>query len=126
MVHSGNPKIKTEWYAINGKGKSTLDKPAYVDCYKFLCPNQEGVYQFLADMYGAVAEVEEMDGIHLNYIRFPDVILTRGLWDKYGLVMDSEYPEYDYRYGEKCVADFKAKTGIDITEVEDPSQVAIG
>lgn len=123
MVQSGNPKLKPEWYAINGKGESAFDKPAYVDYYKFLCPNQEGVYEFLAEMYGAVAEVEEVDAIHLDYIRFPDVILARGLWDKYGLVMDREYPEYDYCYGAKCVADFKAKTGIDILEVEDPSQV---
>lgn len=123
MVQSGNPKLKPEWYALNGKGESALEKPAYVDYYKFLCPNQEGVYEFLADMYGAVAEVEEVDAIHLDYIRFPDVILARGLWDKYGLTMDREYPEYDYCYGEKCVADFKAKTGIDILEVDDPSQL---
>lgn len=123
MVQSGNPKLKPEWYGINGKGESALDKPAYVDYYKFLCPNHEGVYEFLAEMYSAVAEVEEVDAIHLDYIRFPDVILARGLWDKYGLVMDREYPEYDYCYGDKCVADFKAQTGIDIREVEDPSQV---
>lgn len=123
MVQAKTPKLKPEWYAFNGKGERALEKPAYVDYYKFLCPNQEGVYEFLAEMYGAVAEVEEVDAIHLDYIRFPDVILARGLWDKYGLVMDREYPEYDYCYGEKCVADFKAKTGINITEVEDPSQV---
>lgn len=123
MVQGKTDNIKAEWYGINGKGESALEKPAYVNYYKFLCPNHEGVYEFLAEMYGAVAEVEAVDGIHLDYIRFPDVILARGLWDKYGLVMDREYPEYDYCYGPKCVADFKAQTGIDITQVEDPSQV---
>ena len=62
MVQAKTPKLKPEWYAINGKGESALDKPAYVDYYKFLCPNQEGVYNFLAEMYGAIAEVEEVDG----------------------------------------------------------------
>lgn len=123
MVQAKKPELKEEWYGVNGKGESALEKPAYVDYYKFLCPNHEGVYEFLADMYGKVAEVEEIDAIHLDYIRFPDVILARGLWDKYGLVMDREYPDYDYCYGAKCVADFKAQTGIDILEVEDPSQV---
>ncbi|MCB0844711.1 MAG: hypothetical protein KDE26_15765 [Bacteroidetes bacterium] len=123
MVQKKTDKIKAEWYGVNGKGESALEKPAYVDYYKFLCPSHEGVYEFLADMYGAVAEVEEVDGIHLDYIRFPDVILARGLWDKYGLVMDREYPEYDYCYDSLCVANFKAKTGIDILSVEDPSQV---
>ena len=123
MLQRENPKLKPEWYAINGKGESAFDKPAYVDYYKFLCPNHEEVYQFLAEMYEAVADVPEVDGIHLDYIRFPDVILARGLWDKYGLVMDREYPDYDYCYCDKCVSDFKEKTGIVIKSVEDPSQV---
>jgi hypothetical protein len=123
MVQQANPKLKPEWYAINGLGESAFDKPAYVPYYKFLCPNREEVYQFLAEMYGAVADVPEVDGIHLDYIRFPDVILARGLWDKYGLVMDREYPEYDYCYCDKCVGDFMDETGIDIRSLDDPSQV---
>ena len=123
MVQGENPKLKKEWYAVNGLGESAFEKPAYVPHYTFLSPCYEGVYDFLADLYGSVAEVDEVDGVHLDYIRFPDVILARGLWEKYGLVMDKEYPQFDYCYSEKCVADFKEKTGIDITEVEDPSQV---
>jgi len=124
MVQSKKPELKPEWYGVNGKGESALDKPAYVPYYKFLCPNHDGVHDFLGKMYEAVAEVEEVDGIHLDYIRFPDVILARGLWDKYGLVMDKEYPAYDYCYGKKCVADFKAKTGIDILKEKEPSAIA--
>lgn len=123
MVQHHKPEIKPEWYAINGKGESAYDKPAYVSHYHFMCPSRQGVYDFLANMYGAIAEVEEVDAIHLDYIRFPDVILARGLWDKYGLVMDREYPDYDYCYCDKCVADFKAQSGIDIKAVEDPSAV---
>ena len=123
MVQGKHPKLDSSLYAINGKGESAWDKPAYVPYYKFLCPSREEVFQFLAEMYGAVAEVEEVDGIHLDYIRFPDVILARGLWDKYGLVMDREYPDYDYCYCDRCVGDFKAQTGIDVKNVEDPSQV---
>jgi len=123
MVQSNNPKLKHEWYALNGLGESAKDKPAYVDYYHFLCPNREEVYDFLAELYGSIAEVEEVDGIHLDYIRFPDVILARGLWDKYGLVMDREFPQFDYCYCEVCTADFESQTGINIKEVEDPSQV---
>jgi hypothetical protein len=109
--------------AVNGLGQSAFDKPAYVDHYKFLCPNREEVFLFLADLYGRVAEVPEVDGIHLDFIRFPDVILARGLWKKYGLVMDREYPQFDYCYCDKCVADFKEKSGIDIKAIKDPSTV---
>ena len=30
-------------------GESALEKPAYVDYYKFLCPNYEGVYEYLVE-----------------------------------------------------------------------------
>ena len=123
MVQNNNPLIDRDWYALNGLGESAFDKPAYVDYYRFVCPNREEFYQYLEKMYGAIADIPEVDGIHLDYIRFPDVILARGLWEKYGLVMDREYPQYDYCYCDKCVADFKVKTGIDIRSVEDPSQV---
>ena len=123
MVQGKNPKLDSSLYAINGNGESAWDKPAYVSYYKFLCPNREEVFEFLANLYGSVAEVEEVDGIHLDYIRFPDVILARGLWDKYGLVMDREYPDFDYCYCDKCVSDFKEQSGIDIKSVEDPAEV---
>lgn len=123
LVQGENPKLKPEWYAVNGLGESAFDKPAYVDHYKFLCPNREEVYRFLEELYAKVADIPEIDGIHLDFIRFPDVILARGLWKKYGLVMDREFPQFDYCYCDKCVAGFKAKTGIDIMSVENPSQV---
>lgn len=123
MVQSREGLLDHSLYAVNGLGESAWDKPAYVEHYKFLCPNREEVFQFLANMYGAVADVPEVDGIHLDYIRFPDVILARGLWDKYGLVMDREYPQFDYCYCDSCVADFLELSGINILEVEDPSTV---
>lgn len=123
MVQGKSPEIDSSWYALNGKGESALTHPAYVPYYKFLCPSEDSVYLYLSNLYTAVAEVPEVDAIHLDYIRFPDVILARGLWDKYGLVMDREYPQYDYCYCDRCVSAFAKKTGIDIRSVEDPSRV---
>ena len=123
MIQGENPKLPTDLYAFNGLGESAWDKPAYADYYKFLCPSREEVYSFLEELYGQIADLEEVDGIHLDYIRFPDVILARGLWDKYGLVMDREYPQYDYCYCDHCVEDFQEQSGMDIRSVEDPAQV---
>jgi len=123
MVQGHKEELKPEWYAVNRKGESAYDKPAYVPHYTFLCPSQKGTQDFLSNMYRKVAAVEEVDAIHLDYIRFPDVILARGLWEKYGLVMDKEYPAYDYCYCDTCTTNFKEKTGIDITAVDDPTQV---
>lgn len=123
MVQGKNKKLKPEWYAVNRKGESAYDKPAYVKHYTFLCPSKGGTYNFLAELYGSIADVEEVDGIHLDYIRFPDVILARGLWDKYGLTMNVEHPEFDYCYCDDCTSGFKAKTGIDIKMAEDAPSV---
>ncbi len=123
MIQSKEGLLDSSLYAVNGLGQSAWIHPAYVSYYKFLCPEREEVYDFLENMYAKVADVLEVDGIHLDYIRFPDVILARGLWDKYGLVMDREYPQFDYCYCDTCVAHFKEQTGIDILEVEDPSMV---
>jgi len=123
MIQGKNPKLPPELYAFNGLGESAWDKPAYADYYKFLCPSREEVYLFLEELYGQIADLEEVDGIHLDYIRFPDVILARGLWDKYGLVMDREYPQYDYCYCDHCVEEFQEQSGIDIRSVEDPAEV---
>lgn len=111
------------WYVVNRLGESAYDKPAYVPYYTFLDPNNEEVQKFLVSKYEEMASIPEVDYVQLDYIRYPDVILARGLWDKYGLVMKEEYPKADYCYCDKCVAEFKAKTGIDIRSVKDPSKV---
>lgn len=109
------------WYAVNRKGESAYNVQAYVPYYKCMCPNNLDVINYLVTEYGKIADIPEVDFIHLDYIRYVDVILARGLWEKYGLVMNEEYPTADYCYCDKCVADFKAATGIDIKSVEDPS-----
>ena len=123
MIQGENPKLPHDLYAWNGLGESAWDKPAYAAYYKFLCPSREEVYLFLEELYTEIASLVEVDGIHLDYIRFPDVILARGLWDKYGLVMDREYPPYDYCYCDHCVEGFKEQSGIDIRSAEDPAEV---
>ena len=123
LVQSPKEGITQDLYAVNGLGESAFDKPAYVTYYKFLCPYKEGTYRFLEKMYGRIADVDQVDAIHLDYIRFPDVILARGLWEKYGLVMDREYPQFDYCYCDDCTHHFSELTGIDIRNAEDPSQI---
>ncbi|MBM1107664.1 hypothetical protein JQC67_16020 [Aurantibacter crassamenti] len=122
MIQS-DPKLKPEWYGVSGKGESAYEIQPYAGYYKFLCPNKKEVYKYLKDMYSKVADVEEVDGIHLDYIRYPDVILARGLWEKYDLIQDQEFPEYDFCYCDTCTSDFKKKSGIDIKAAEDPSTV---
>lgn len=120
MLHKGLP---SSWYAVNRKGERADSMQAYVPYYTCLDPNNKDVQAYLIDKYKRVAALPSVDYVQLDYIRYPDVILAKGLWSKYNLVMNEEYPTADYCYCDDCVAEFKAKTGIDIRSVQDPSKV---
>lgn len=110
------------WYAVNRLGQSAHDVQAYVPYYKFLDPHNPQVQEWLTQKYKDLAAIPEVDYVQLDYIRYVDVILAKGLWEKYNLVMDEEYPLADYCYCDLCVDTFKKQTGIDIRNVKDPSK----
>lgn len=117
QVHDEHP----EWFNVNGLGESSWDKPAYVGYYRFFCPSRPGVHEFLKRRVAELAAYGELEGIHLDYIRQPDVILASSLQPKYGIVQDREYPQYDYCYCEVCRNGFKDQFGTDPLDLEDPS-----
>ncbi|MFI3263032.1 MAG: hypothetical protein R3Y26_09005 [Rikenellaceae bacterium] len=122
LLQSKRDEIQEDWYIVSREGYNAYEKPAFVDYYKFLCPNRDEVYEYLSAKYQAVADIKDVDGIHLDYIRFPDVYLAPGLWEKYGLEMTEEFAPFDYCYCDKCVADFEAIYGFDIRELGDSAQ----
>lgn len=107
-----------EWFAVNRNGESCRDHPAYVEYYRFLCPSHPEVAEYLAEDYLHDAALPFVDGVHLDYVRFPDVILPVRLWQHYGIEQTSEHPEYDYCYCDLCRGRFRALTGRD--PLEDP------
>jgi uncharacterized lipoprotein YddW (UPF0748 family) len=115
-------KNHPEWYAVNRKGESCATKPPYVDYYRWLCPSRPEVHEYLAQQYAAQLDLPYVDGIHLDYVRYCDVILPVNLWDKYKIVQTSELPEYDFCYCEVCRANYKAQKDIDPRDIEFPSE----
>jgi hypothetical protein len=111
-----------DWYAVNRKGESCFDRRPYVDYYQFLCPTHPEVHAYLRERLAIHAAIPGVAGVQLDYIRLPDIILPRGLWEKYGLVMNREMPEYDFCYCPRCLAAFRAQYGRD--PAADPTQDA--
>jgi len=109
-----------DWFMVSREGKSSLEHPPYVPYYKWLCPTREGARAHVRRAVEAVAADPAVDGIHLDYVRFPDVILPRGLWEKYGLVQDRELPEYDFCYCVACRNAFGQQSGLDPSALPDP------
>jgi len=111
-----------DWFAVNRNGQPAHIHPAYVDYYKFMCPCHPEVQDYVAANVEALAKIEDLDGIHLDYVRLPDVILAEGLQPKYNIVQDKEYPEYDYSYSDNCRNQFKAKYNVDPLDLPDPTK----
>lgn len=109
------------WYMINRKGESCLEKPAYVAYYRWLCPNKPEVRDFLLDRVLGIAGYQGVSAIQFDYMRYPDVILPVGLQPQYGLVQDGEMPEFDYCYCPDCRRLFKEREGLDPLSLPDPS-----
>lgn len=116
------PDRDKSWYAVNRLGQPAWQVQAYVKHYTCMDPHNPEVQNFLVDKCKAIAAITEVDFIQLDYIRYADVILPIGLWPKYGLVMNEEYPTADYCYCDSCTSDFKRHTGIDIKAIKDPSK----
>ena len=110
-----------EWYVVSREGLSCLEKQPYIPSYKWLCPSRKEVRTYLKQEIGRLASDNNLDGIHLDYIRIPDVILPVGIQPRYDLVQDREFPEFDFCYCEVCRENFRGESGFDPLSLEDPS-----
>ncbi|MES2306870.1 MAG: Tat pathway signal protein [Gemmatimonadota bacterium] len=125
LNRSGDARVKAEhpeWFSVSRKGESSLTHPPYVGYYQWLCPSREEVRAYLSQAMGEVAAEPGVDAVHLDYIRHPDVILPRNLWEQYHLVQDHEMPEYDFCYCEVCREKFRKEHGKDPLALKDPSR----
>ncbi len=87
-----------EWYAVNRKGQNSLEYRAYVDYYQWLSPFHPDAREYIKNKLRELVKVKGLASIHLDYVRYVDVILGADLQPKYGLIQDHEMPEYDYGY----------------------------
>ena len=111
-----------EWYSRNRKGESCADKPPYVGYYRWLCPSREEVAQYLEADVEQILSKDYIDGIHLDYVRYCDVILPVNLWENYKIEQTKELPEYDYCYCEVCQQMFREWKGKDINSIQYPEE----
>ena len=112
MLQGGMPH---SWYAVNALGQRADTHPAYVDYYKALDPHNPAVIKWFVEQYTEIAKIPDVDFVQLDYIRYPDVKLARGLWHKFNLDMSEYYAPADYCYCADCVTDFEKQAGHKLT-----------
>ena len=114
-----------EWYQVSAEGNSCLDVKLYTrEHYRWLCPSRPETREYLKERVAELAKIDGLAGVHLDFIRYPDAILPYGLHESRGVVQDRVYPQWDHCYCEVCRANFKAQTGIDPMELDDPTENA--
>ncbi len=116
MNRSDAPK---KLMSINANGKSLTDEKAYVDYYKFMSPILDETEAFIREKVAQLERIDGLAGIHLDYIRYVDVFLPKGLLPKYNLVQDSIMPEFDYGYHTEMIKAFKEKYGKSPLDIPD-------
>lgn len=110
------------WYAVSRNGKSCITHPPYVGYYRWLCPNKAEVRNYLEAQVSETVSKHYFDGIHLDYIRYCDVVLPVNLWDHYKIKQNAELPEYDFCYCPTCRELYQQKHGTDPLMIEHPDQ----
>ncbi len=109
-----------EWYAVNRVGKNSLEYRAYVDYYQWLSPFHPEAREHIKNNVRKLTKIDGLASIHLDYVRYVDVILGADLQPKYGLVQDHEMPEYDYGYHPIARKGFKTIFDKDPQDFEHP------
>ena len=87
-----------EWYAVNRNGQNSLEYRAYVNYYQWLSPFHPEARKHIINNAKKIMDIEGIESVHLDYVRYPDVILGADLQPKYNIVQETELPEYDYGY----------------------------
>jgi|TARA_B100000767_G_scaffold81892_1_gene78831 uncharacterized lipoprotein YddW (UPF0748 family) len=96
-----------DWYQVNRNGDNSLDFRAYVNYYQWLSPFHPDARNHIINNAKKLMEIDGLASIHLDYVRYPDVILGADLQPKYGIVQNTELPEYDYGYHPIALKKFK-------------------
>jgi hypothetical protein len=106
-----------EYLSVNAEGKSLAEQKAYVDYYQFMSPILPEVHDFVKLKIAQLERIDGLAGIHLDYVRYVDVFLPKGLLPKYHITQDSVMPQYDYGYHPKMLEAFKLKYGSSPLEI---------
>ena len=98
--------INSEWrhcVVVNRLGDSVLKKPVWGIQY-WICPTCEEYHEHFLSLIREFLRKYKVDGIHLDYIRYPDRCLPKRILKRYVKKPEIKiYEEEDYCYCERCL-----------------------
>lgn len=106
---------------MNRLGNNCLEYDPYVKHYKWLSPSSPGARQHVKEKAAALAALDGLASVHLDFIRYNDAILGRQLQrDKFHIEQDTYRAEYDFGYHPEAIEKFKAIFGYSPLELKQP------
>ncbi|MDA9991422.1 hypothetical protein N9E35_00265 [Candidatus Marinimicrobia bacterium] len=111
-----------DWYSVNREGRNSYDSRPYVDYYQWLSPFSPGARKHIKKNIKEFSELDGLASVHLDYVRYCDVILPIALQPKYNLVQKDEMPQYDFGYHKEARREYKEIYNVDPIKIEDPQR----
>lgn len=110
-----------EWFDVNRIGYNSHEYDPYVKHYKWLSPSVPEARQYMKDKAASFAALEGLASVHLDFIRYNDVVLGRRLQHrKFKIEQDTYRAEYDFGYHPFAVAKFKKQFGYSPLDLQAP------
>ncbi len=109
-----------EWYSVNKLGQNSLEHRPYVDYYQWLSPFVPEAREHIKNNVRELVQVQNLASIHLDYVRYVDVILGAALQPKYGLKQNTQMPQFDYGYHPIAREQYETLFGTDPMTMEHP------
>ena len=113
-------KEHKDWYSVNRKGQNSLEYNPYVGYYQWLSPFHPDARAYIINNAKEFAQIEGLKSVHLDYVRYVDVILGDALQPKYNLDQNNEDPSFDFGYHPIARDSFRSIFEVDPLELKYP------
>lgn len=110
-----------EWFEVNRMGYNSYEYDPYVKHYKWLSPSVPEARRHMKNKAAAYAALDGLTSVHLDFIRYNDVVLGRHLQKhKFKIQQDTYRAEYDFGYHPMAIAKFKQQFGYSPLDLQAP------
>ncbi len=110
-----------EWFEVNRVGYNSYEYDPYVKHYKWLSPSVPEARAHMKAVAASYAVLDGLASVHLDFIRYNDVVLGRNLQkNKFKIEQDTYRAEYDFGYHPVAIEKFKKQFGYSPLDLRAP------
>lgn len=110
-----------EWFDVNRLGYNSLEYDPYVKHYKWLSPSHPQAREYVKQKVARYADLEGLESVHLDYIRYCDVLLGRSHQrNKFKMQQETFRAEYDFGYNPAALEKYKSIFGYSPLDIPAP------